>query len=106
MDREHTKSELEAEKTDIDTRIATLQTKDGADAFIAAQKAGIDTVLPTLKDRKLPHNQISMKQFLGLQKRIIERDPAAYVTREIARLERCAVELEHEFDLGESEVRQ
>ena len=106
MDREYTKSELQAEKTDIDTRIATLQTKDGADTFIANQKAKIDAVLPRLHDRKLPDNRISMKQFLRLQKRIIERDPTAYVTREITRLERHAVELEREFDLGESEVRQ
>jgi len=104
MDRDPRKSELEAEKTDIDTRIATLQTKDGADAFIAEQKADIDAVLPRLRDRKLPSNQISMKQFLEINKKLLDKHPTEYITREIAQLERRVTELEKEIKETETRI--
>ncbi len=99
MDRLQTKREMEATKTELEQRIDTLKTKDGADAFIANELEMIDAALPKLRDRKLPPNQISMREFLSRLREGYLDNPEKVIEQAINRTERQIAEINYQLKL-------
>lgn len=95
MDTLKTKAELEADKAVLDSKLAALQTKEGADAFIASEIAALDDVLANLPDPKpSAAGRLSMKQFLEHIKTFYQTAPTVAVERELARTEQTLIELD------------
>ena len=91
-----TKEELMTDKAALESKRTTLQTKAGADAFIAAEVGKIDAVLPTLKEPTLKKGQVSMKTFLTTVKAMMAKSPNKVVEAEIMRTEKQIVEIDAE----------
>ena len=91
-----TKEELTTNKAVLESKRATLQTKAGADAFIAAEVGKIDAVLPTLEESAPKKGQVSMKTFLTTVKAIMAKAPNKVVEAEIMRTEKRIVEIDAE----------
>jgi len=92
---ESSKSELEVTKTDLESRVATLQTKDGADAFIAERKAQVDAYLgrnPSMTPKD--PTRMTMGRFMSIQKKMLDDNPTAVVTREIVETEKRLVKVD------------
>jgi len=98
------KLRLTSDKAALESKRATLQTKAGADAFIAAEVGKIDAVLPTLKEPKLKKGQVSMKTFLTTVKAMMAKSPAKVVEAEIARTEKRIVEIDAEVKAIDDEA--
>ena len=90
------KLRLASDKAALESKLTTLQTKAGADAFIAAEVGKIDAVLPTLKEPKLKKGQVSMKTFLTTVKAIMAKAPNKVVEAEIMRTEKQLVKIDAE----------
>ena len=85
MDTLKTKSEIEAEKAALEETLSVLQTKDGADAFIADRKTAIQSLL---KDAKVPTSgRITMRDLMAIELDKLERSPDEVVNAEVSRLE-------------------
>jgi len=88
MDTLKTKSEIEAEKAALEETLSVLQTKDGADAFIAERKTDIQSLL---KDAKSPTpGRITIQDLLAIELDKVERSPYEVVKAEVSRLEEAA----------------
>jgi len=74
-----TKQQLEASKSELESRVATLQTKDGADAFVADKLSRIEAALPQLSP--------SMQWHAGRVCQRLRTEPEDVVAEEINRLE-------------------
>ena len=98
MDTQNTKSELLLQKTDLESKVAELSTKEGADAFIAQEKQKVSTALTRLKPKpNLKANQLSMRDFLTGIEGLLERMPTPIVQAEIEKTQKTLVAIEQDI---------
>ena len=98
MDTRKTTEELDADKTALDSKLAALQTKDGADAFLQAEKQTLQETLVRLKPQPaLGNNLISMRDYITGLQGLLERIPNKVIEAEIAHTEKTLVTIEQEL---------
>ena len=98
MDTIKTQSALEADKAVLDSKLAALQTKDGADAFLQAEKQTLQETLVRLKPQPaLGRNLISMRDYITGLQGLLERIPDTIIEAEIAQTEKTLVTVEQEL---------
>lgn len=106
MDTLKTKSELEAEKTVIESRIADLTTKDGADAFIAECRVRTDPFADVKIPAEITGNQIPMSVLMAMIRKGLIESPEQVVEQEVNRIERKKTQLETELSrVQEDEIK-
>lgn len=105
MDAIKTKEELTADKATLDSKMATLLTQDGAEAFIVDEIAKIDRMLPMLTEKSLSSQKVSMKTFLTTLKALLANAPVKMIEAEMARTEKQQVEVEAELKVVDAEIK-
>ena len=77
---------LIAEQSAIDTKIATLETKAGADAFILARKQELEAVMPKDIIAATRPGRMSMSELLAIELEKVTTQPEEAVSQELAKL--------------------
>jgi hypothetical protein len=85
MDTIKTKEELTADVAVLSSKMEALETKAGADAFIATEIASIDAVLSKVPERAVSDGCLSMRQVLLITKKLAQLHPEARVKYEMER---------------------
>ena len=91
-----TKQELESEKTALESKVITLQTREGADDFVRERLI--------METAYRPHLSASFKPDCEAAIAELKTNPADVVSREITRLEKQVTELSAEIKLVEDKV--